>query len=120
MAPDFRSAAFDETVLSAWRQVLVDSAKRVTVGGDHYPVRRTAKHKLAQVDFQFEGTPVRGLEQNPQTKSRWAQLARKGSKVMQRTLRCRRLRWQNYPLRRQAERTRLNRPRRLASQDLIE
>jgi hypothetical protein len=83
MAPDFRSAAFDETVLSAWRQVLVDSAKRVTVGGDNYPVRRTAKHKLAQVDFQFEGTPVRGLEQNPQTKSRWAQLARKGSKVMQ-------------------------------------
>ncbi len=83
MAPDFRSAAFDETVLAAWRQVLVDSAKRVTVGGDSYPVRRTAKHKLAQVDFQFEGTPVRGLEQNPQTKSRWARLARKGSKVMQ-------------------------------------
>ena len=26
---------------------------------------------------------MRGLEQNPQTKSRWAQLARKGSKVMQ-------------------------------------
>lgn len=83
MAPDFRSPEFDETVLSVWRQALVDSAKRVTVGGDSYPVRRTAKHKLAQVDFEFDGTPVRGLEQNPQTKSRWAQLARKGSKVMQ-------------------------------------
>jgi hypothetical protein len=83
MAPDFRSFEFDETVLSVWRQALVDSAKRVNVGGDNYPVRRTAKHKLAQVDFEFKGTPVRGLEQNPQTKSRWAQLARKGSKVMQ-------------------------------------
>ena len=83
MAPDFRSPEFDETVLSIWRQALVDSAKSVTLGGDRYPVRRTAKHKLAQVDFEFDGTPIRGLEQNPQTKSRWAQLARKGSKVMQ-------------------------------------
>jgi len=81
MAPD--SAEFDETVLSVWRQALVDSAKRVTVGGDSYPVRRTAKNKLAQVDFEFDGMPLRGLEQNPQTKSRWAQLARTGSKVMQ-------------------------------------
>ena len=66
-----------------WRQTLVDSARNVTLGGDSYPVRRTAKHKLAQVDFELAGSPIRGLEQNPQTKSRWAQLARKGSKVMQ-------------------------------------
>ena len=31
----------------------------------------------------FEGNEVRGLEQNPQTKSRWAQMARSGKKVMQ-------------------------------------
>ena len=31
----------------------------------------------------FEGKEIRGLEQNPQTKSRWAQLARSGKKVMQ-------------------------------------
>jgi len=83
MPADFRSSQFDDAVLSVWRQILVDSAKRVTLGTDSYPVRRTAKHKLAQIDFEFEGSPVRGLEQNPQTKSRWAQLARKGSKVMQ-------------------------------------
>jgi len=35
------------------------------------------------VDFVFEGNEVRGLEQNPQTKSRWAQLARAGKNVMQ-------------------------------------
>jgi hypothetical protein len=62
---------------------LVDSAKTVRLGDESYPVRRAAKHKLGQVDFEFAGAPIRGLEQNPQTKSRWAQLARKGSKVMQ-------------------------------------
>jgi hypothetical protein len=83
MSADFRSSEFDAAVLSVWRQILVDSAKRITLGDDSYPVRRTAKHKLAQVDFEFQGSPVRGLEQNPQTASRWAQMARQGSKVMQ-------------------------------------
>ena len=31
----------------------------------------------------FEGNEIRGLEQNPQAKSRWAQMARSGKKVMQ-------------------------------------
>jgi hypothetical protein len=35
------------------------------------------------VDFEVDGNDYRGLEQNPNTKSRWAELARKGSKVMQ-------------------------------------
>jgi hypothetical protein len=83
MPADFRSPDFATSVLSVWRQSLIDSAKRVSLGDDSYPVRRTAKHRLAQIDFEFEGVPVRGLEQNPQTKSRWAQMARKGSKVMQ-------------------------------------
>jgi hypothetical protein len=83
MPADFRSSEFDKALLSVWHQTLIDSAKAVTLGGEIYPLRRTTKHKLAQVDFEFAGTPIRGLEQNPQTKSRWAQLARKGSKVMQ-------------------------------------
>ena len=35
------------------------------------------------MDFVFDGEDIRGLEQNPDTKSRWAQLARSGKKVMQ-------------------------------------
>jgi hypothetical protein len=31
----------------------------------------------------FNGNEIRGLEQNPATKSRWAQMARSGKKVMQ-------------------------------------
>jgi hypothetical protein len=32
------------------------------------------------VDFTLDGNMIRGLEQNPHTKSRWAQLARSGKK----------------------------------------
>jgi hypothetical protein len=35
------------------------------------------------VDFLFDGNEIRGLEQNAATKSRWAELARSGKKVMQ-------------------------------------
>jgi hypothetical protein len=83
MAIDLRSPEFEAFIVSVWKQALVESSKRVVVGGDSYSVRRTAKSKLAQVDFEFQGEPFRGLEQNPKTQSRWAQLARKGEKVMQ-------------------------------------
>ncbi len=73
----------DEAMLAVWRQALVEESKAVRLGEESYSVRRTAKNKLAQVDFEWEGQPLRGLEQNPQTKSRWAQMARKGAKVMQ-------------------------------------
>ena len=75
--------ALDAAMLSVWRQALVDRKKRVQIGDDSYPVQSTAKRKLAQVDFDFAGQRVRGLEQNRATNSRWAQLARKGAKVMQ-------------------------------------
>ena len=61
----------------------MEKAKSVRLGEESYSVRRTAKRGLAQVDFEWRGQPLRGLEQNPQTTSRWAQLARKGAKVMQ-------------------------------------
>jgi hypothetical protein len=55
----------------------------VELGIERYPVRQTPKHHLREVDFVFDGNSIRGLEQNPDTKSRWAQMARSGSKVMQ-------------------------------------
>jgi hypothetical protein len=83
MPIDPRSPEFEACIISVWKQTLVESAKRVVISGDSYSVRRTAKSRLAQVDFEFQGEPMRGLEQNPRTHSRWAQLARKGEKVMQ-------------------------------------
>ncbi|MDP9161776.1 MAG: hypothetical protein M3O09_16300 [Acidobacteriota bacterium] len=35
------------------------------------------------MDFRFGSHNCRGLEQNPEAASRWAQLARQGKKVMQ-------------------------------------
>lgn len=75
--------SFEETLIDVWRQTLVNDAKTVELGTERYAVRRTSKRKLREVDFVFDSQQVRGLEQNPQTKSRWAQMAREGKKVMQ-------------------------------------
>lgn len=80
---DDTKRALDDALLSVWKQALVERARIVKLGERTWPVRRTAKRGLAQVDFESAGQEIRGLEQNPQTKSRWAQLARKGAKVMQ-------------------------------------
>src|SRR5206468_466805 len=77
------AASLEETLTSVWRQALVEDAKSVTLEERSFPIRRTARSRLREVDFQFEGQELRGLEQNPETASRWAQLARKGRKVMQ-------------------------------------
>jgi hypothetical protein len=74
---------FDAILLDIWKQALLDDARSVQIADQSYPVRSTAKSRLKQVDFQFEGRDIRGREQNPNTKSRWAALARKGQKVMQ-------------------------------------
>ena len=46
---------FEEALVSVWRQALVDEADAVEVGGEKFPVRRTASGRLRQVDFKFEG-----------------------------------------------------------------
>jgi hypothetical protein len=53
------------------------------LAANRYPVRKTGRSGLRQVDFVVDGQEVRGLEQNPATKSRWAQMARSGKTVMQ-------------------------------------
>jgi hypothetical protein len=77
------AAGLEETLISVWQQALVDDAKVVTLEDRHFSVRRTSRSRLREVDFKFEGHELRGLEQNPETASRWAQLARQGKKVMQ-------------------------------------
>jgi len=76
-------SSFEQTLVDVWRQALVENAKVVVLGTERYPVRLTPKRHLRQVDFVFDGNEIRGLEQNPETKSPWAQMARSGKKVMQ-------------------------------------
>ena len=77
------TANLEETLISVWRQAMVEDAKVVTLRDEKFPVRRTSRSRLREGDFCFDGHALRGLEQNPETSSRWAQLARQGKKVMQ-------------------------------------
>ena len=73
----------EEAMAKVWGEALVEGAAEVELGGQKFPVRETPRKRLREVDFVFEGQHLRGLEQNPKTESRWAQLARAGHKVMQ-------------------------------------
>ena len=75
--------SFEHALIAVWRQDLVENAEVVVLGTERFPVRLTPKRHLREVDFVFDGKEIRGLEQNPDTKSRWAQMARAGKKVMQ-------------------------------------
>lgn len=74
---------FEETLIEVWRQAFSPNAKAITLDGEQYPITRTSKNRLRQVDFQFDGKQIRGLEQNPNTRSPWAAMAREGKNVMQ-------------------------------------
>jgi hypothetical protein len=76
-------SSFEQALTDVWRLVLVENASVVELGGKSYRVLKTPKKGLRQVDFIFDGQPIRGLEQNPETSSRWAQMAASGKKVMQ-------------------------------------
>jgi hypothetical protein len=75
--------SFEQTLIDVWRQVLVENVDLVELGTERYRVRLTSKRHLGEVDLVLDGNKIRGLEQNPETRSRWAQMARSGKKVMQ-------------------------------------
>jgi hypothetical protein len=81
--PLFMSASLESALLSVYQQSLIELKKSVDLAGESYPVGQTSKSKLKQIEFRFEDHQLRGIEQNPNTKSRWAKLARDGQKVMQ-------------------------------------
>jgi hypothetical protein len=75
--------SLDDVLISVWRQAMVEGTRSVEIAGQTYAVKSTPRRGLKQVDFRFAGKALRGLEQNPDTKSRWAAMARAGKKVMQ-------------------------------------
>jgi len=70
-------------LVEVWRQALVDKSDTVKLGSESYKVTQSKAKRLRQVEFVFEGKTIIGIQQNPNTKSRWAELARAGKKVMQ-------------------------------------
>ena len=72
-----------ETLLDVWRQSLQEGRAVVVVGGVEVRVGRTAHAGLRVLRFSHEGRPYEGIEQNPGTRSRWAEMARAGHQIMQ-------------------------------------
>ncbi len=72
-----------QTLISVWQHVLAEGKVSVEVDGRSYRVGRTRSRKLRTVDFLFGVAQLTGIEQNPQTASRWAAMARKGKRIMQ-------------------------------------
>ncbi len=72
-----------DALISVCRQALVEGAPAVELAGETFPVTFTKSKKLRVVRFKWQAYELDGIEQNPQTGSRWAALARQGKKVMQ-------------------------------------
>ncbi|MGH9602090.1 MAG: hypothetical protein ACRD24_06840 [Terriglobales bacterium] len=72
-----------ETLLAVWQQTLVEKAGSVRLGRKTHVVEATPRKGLRTVDFAYGDLEIVGIQQNPRTKSRWAQRAREGKAVMQ-------------------------------------
>lgn len=75
--------SLEGTLISGWRQALVENSEVVKFSEESYPVTRSKAKRLRQVAFEFDGNTILGIEHNPKTKSSWAAIARSGKKVMQ-------------------------------------
>lgn len=73
----------EETLIHVWRQALEPEAEEIEIEGKSFKVGRTRSKGLRIVEFPFAGKTVTGIEQNPATSSRWAEMAREGKRVMQ-------------------------------------
>jgi hypothetical protein len=72
-----------EALISIWQQAMAEGKSVVELEGEVYPVGHTRAKRLRTVQFSFGPHRLDGIEQNPQTGSRWAQLAREGERIMQ-------------------------------------
>ena len=73
----------EETLIEVWRQVLVEGRIRVELADRSYAVTTTRAKKLRAIRFEYDSYHIDGIEQNPETGSRWALLAREGERIMQ-------------------------------------
>jgi hypothetical protein len=72
-----------EKLISIWQQSLADGKEEVQLGGESFPVTVFRAKKLRSVELTYGELHIIGIEQNPKTASRWAALARAGSRIMQ-------------------------------------
>ncbi len=72
-----------DALVEVWRQVLEEGQDTIKLEGERSAVKTTKGKGLRIVSFLVGEHGFDGIEQNPQTSSRWAQLAREGKRIMQ-------------------------------------
>jgi len=72
-----------ETLISVWQQALGEGRHDIELEGATYPVTVSRAKGLRMVEFDLGTHRMVGIEQNPKTESRWAELAREGNRIMQ-------------------------------------
>jgi hypothetical protein len=73
----------DQGLLAEVARQVFEGQETIATPAGPERVQRTSKQRLRRVEFVMGEEPLIGIEQNPNTASRWAQLAREGHKVMQ-------------------------------------
>ena len=73
----------EQALISVWQQAMEEGMKDVKLGREVFPVIFLRAKKLKMVEFNLGDFAVAGIEQNPKTSSRWAELARQGKRIMQ-------------------------------------
>jgi len=76
----------EAALISVWQQALAEGKARVELEGKDYPVTTLRAKRLRMTEFTVGPYHLVAIEQNPQTSSRWAALAREGKRIMQ--IRC--------------------------------
>src|SRR5207302_1311780 len=72
-----------ETLTAVWQQALADEKPFVELEGKRCRVEKTSGKRLRTVSFDYGAHRMIGIEQNPRTASRWAEMARQGQRIMQ-------------------------------------
>jgi len=72
-----------ETLVSVWKQMLVEEKTTVELDGECFRVTETRSKGLRTARFTHRGHVLDAIEQNPVTASRWAKMAQEGKRVMQ-------------------------------------
>jgi hypothetical protein len=73
----------EEALISVWRQAFESPESDIELDGKRFRLGRTRGKGLLIVEFSFDSQNLTAIEQNPQTSSRWAQMARQGKRIMQ-------------------------------------
>jgi hypothetical protein len=72
-----------DVLIDVWKQSMVEQRREVEVEGRGHEVGRTRNRGLRTLAFRYAEEAIEGIEQNPETSSRWAKLAQEGQRIMQ-------------------------------------